>query len=174
MINSSNNAEFTLNYFIENIQGLVKFIDKLDIQVIGGKCELLVYLTSMDKFVRWLFSKEKNFSRFILKDGICAVFSAPKKYNDTIYIIYKCGIKGCTKETLYGLKTENPWLQKVTRDSLFYIFILKVKGSPHRLGFIFQKSSHRDCKAVHRARFLYLLLSFSLPGFLGIYVLPMG
>ena len=125
MINSSNNAEFTLNYFIENIQGLVKFIDKLDIQVIGGKCELLVYLTSMDKFVRWLFSKEKNFSRFILKDGICAVFSAPKKYNDTIYIIYKCGIKGCTKETLYGLKTENPWLQKVTRDSLFYIFILR-------------------------------------------------
>ena len=121
MISSSNNAEYTFNYFIDNINELVKYVDRLDMQVIGGKCELLVYLKSMNKLIKWLFSKEKNFSRFILKNGICAVFSAPKKYNDIIYIIYKCGINGCTKEYLYTLKTENPWLQNVTRDSLFYI-----------------------------------------------------
>lgn len=100
---AANNAEYTLPYFIENLGNLEKFIDSLDIQVIGGKCELLVYLKTINKNIRWKLLQESQFSRIILKDKICAIFSAKPKDNDTIYMIYKIGIRGCSNYTLVQL-----------------------------------------------------------------------
>lgn len=100
---SANNAEYTLPYFIENFGNLERFIDSLDIRVIGDRCELLVYLKTINKNIRWKLSQEKQFSRVILKDKICAIFSAKEKDNVTIFLIYKAGIKGCSHYTLEKL-----------------------------------------------------------------------
>lgn len=135
MINSDNNAEYTLPYFIENLNGLVKFIDSLDIQIIGGQCELFVYLKTMNKFVKWLFTKEKNFNRFGFNGKICAIFSAPKKYNDTIYLISKCGIRYCSNYMLCKLYEQQKTLatQKSSQGLFCCLFCYtQCKDESHR------------------------------------------
>ena len=100
---AANNAEYVTPYFIEKLENLERFIDSLDIQVIGGKCELLVYLKTINKNIRWKLLQEKQFNRIILKNKVCAIFSAKPKDNDIIYMIYKTGIRGCSNYTLVRL-----------------------------------------------------------------------
>lgn len=119
---SANNAEYTLPYFIENFGNLERFIDSLDIRVIGDRCELLVYLKTINKNIRWKLLQEKQFSRVILKDKICAIFSAKEKDNVTIFLIYKAGIKGCSHYTLEKLYKQQKVLAAQKSNQDFFIF----------------------------------------------------
>lgn len=120
---SVNNAEYTLPYFIKDFGNLEKFIDSLDIQVIGDKCELLVYLKTINKYVKWKLLQEQQFSRVILKNKICAIFSAKEKDNATIFLIYKNGIKGCSRYTLQKLYKQQKVLATQKSNWDFFIFL---------------------------------------------------
>ena len=121
---SANNAEYTLPYFIENFGNLERFIDSLDIRVIGDRCELLVYLKTINKNIRWKLLQEKQFSRVILKDKICAIFSAKEKDNVTIFLIYKAGIKGCSHYTLEKLYKQQKVLAAQKSNQDFFVVLL--------------------------------------------------
>ena len=123
---AANNAEYTLPYFIENLGNLERFIDSLDIQVIGGKCELLVYLKTINKNIRWKLLQEKQFSRIVLKNKVCAIFSAKPKDNDTIYMIYKTGIRGCSNYTLTRLYEQQKVLATRKSSQDFFIVLFKL------------------------------------------------
>ena len=123
---AANNAEYTLPYFIENLGNLERFIDSLDIQVIGGKCELLVYLKTINKNIRWKLLQEKQFSRIVLKNKVCAIFSAKLKDNDTIYMIYKTGIRGCSNYTLTRLYEQQKVLATRKSSQDFFIVLFKL------------------------------------------------
>lgn len=98
---SRNNAKYALPYFINSVNHLERFIDSLDIQVIGDRCELLVYLKTINRYTKWRFTQEPQFSRLIIKNGkLCAIFSSKQKDNASVYLIYKCGISGCSKYSL--------------------------------------------------------------------------
>lgn len=104
MFYSQHNAEYTLHYFIDDLNKIKNLIDSIDIRIVGDTCELLVYIKSVRFSVKRIFEKEKNFNRIVIdNNGLCAIFSAPKKYNDFIFLIYKCGIKCCTNKNLVQL-----------------------------------------------------------------------
>ena len=95
------NAEYVVHYFIKNFNDIKNLIDYIDIRFIGDNAELLVYIKPMRFSVKKILQKELCFNRIVIdNNGLCAIFSAPKKYNDFIYLIYRCGINGCTKNDI--------------------------------------------------------------------------
>jgi len=101
MLKTQHNAEYTLHYFIKDFDNIKNFIDYIDIRFIGENAELLVYIKPMKFSVKRILQKEVCFNRIVIdNNGLCAIFSAPKKYNDFIYLIYKCGISCCTKNDI--------------------------------------------------------------------------
>ena len=104
MFLSQHNAEYTLHYFINDLSKIKNFIGSIDLRFIGDNAELLVYIKPMKFSIKRILQKEKNFNRIVVdNNGLCAIFSAPKKYNDSIFLIYKCGIKCCTNNYLVQL-----------------------------------------------------------------------
>ena len=107
MLFSQHNAKYTLHYFIKNLKKIENFIDNVDIRVVGDRCELLMYIKPMKFSIKRILEKEETFNRIVVDNkGVCAIFTAPKKYNDIVFLIYKCGIRCCTNKGLVQLFNE--------------------------------------------------------------------